>query len=103
MSCRAAATVGDPPRASDWQLAACRGEDPELFDEQRYELFAKAICARCPVAQLCLDYALRHAVVGVWGGTIDAERVQLRGELGVTAAPLSWTDAAPARSMPVAS
>lgn len=76
----------------DWRRAACRGEDPELFDEQRYELFARAVCRRCPIHQQCLDYALRHAVSGVWGGTIDAERAQLRRRRGIVAARLSWSD-----------
>lgn len=95
-SCRRSSTVSDrstpPVEPVRWLQAACRGEDPELFDEQRYELFAKAVCARCQVRQRCLDYALRHAVVGVWGGTADAERAQLRQRRGITAAPLSWND-----------
>lgn len=74
-----------------------------MFDSDRYELFAKAVCAHCRVRQLCLDYALRHAVVGVWGGTVDAEREVLRRQLGITAAPLSWTNADPVASAPVAS
>ncbi|MGH3096687.1 MAG: WhiB family transcriptional regulator [Streptosporangiales bacterium] len=96
MSCRTTATDGDPGLSAlgavNWRQAACRGEDPELFDFDRYELFAKAVCARCPVRQRCLDYALRHAVSGVWGGTSDAERSLLRRRLGIAAAPLSWND-----------
>lgn len=44
---------------------------------------AKAICATCPVAAECLDYALsadeRH---GVWGGLNEAERDKLRRSQG---------------------
>ncbi|MGH3099239.1 MAG: WhiB family transcriptional regulator [Streptosporangiales bacterium] len=84
--------VAPPAAPGRWFEAACRGEDPQLFDSDRYELFAKAVCARCPVRQQCLDYALRHAVSGVWGGTTDAERGQLRRRLGIAAARLSWND-----------
>lgn len=36
---------------------------------------AKAICAKCPVQQLCLDYALSHRERdGVWGGATERER-----------------------------
>jgi len=41
----------------------------ELHDIAR----AKAICARCPVAEQCLDAALRrHEPWGVWGGELLA-------------------------------
>ena len=35
---------------------------------------AKDVCATCPVSGECLAYALRNRCVGVWGGTLDAER-----------------------------
>jgi WhiB family redox-sensing transcriptional regulator len=39
----------------------------DLFDIAR----AKAICAKCPVAALCLEVALaRGEPVGVWGGEL---------------------------------
>ncbi|GCD99182.1 WhiB family transcriptional regulator [Embleya hyalina] len=66
------------------EMAACRGEDPDLFfpignvrsgmgllqvDE------AKAVCHRCPVVRQCLDWALEvHPVDGIWGGTTEEER-----------------------------
>lgn len=60
-----------------WQnRAACRGEDLVLFfgregerqpERDVRERKAKAICARCPVASECLDYALsRPEKYGVW-------------------------------------
>lgn len=66
--------------------AACRGSDPELFfpvsttgpsiDQIRR---AKAICARCPVRQPCLAYALATGQdFGIWGGCDEAERRALR-------------------------
>jgi len=76
----------DTEPADDWRdLAACRGEDPELFFpigtsgpallqvEQ-----AKAVCRRCSVIDQCLAEALRRReMYGIWGGTTEAERAEL--------------------------
>lgn len=36
---------------------------------------ATGICARCPVKEPCLEYALYHHIKhGVWGGTSERER-----------------------------
>ncbi|MGE3445908.1 MAG: WhiB family transcriptional regulator [Acidimicrobiia bacterium] len=59
--------------------AACDGTptDP-WFDEDRVP-WCRTICAACPVCAACLDYALEHPqLVGVWGGTTEAERRRLR-------------------------
>jgi WhiB family transcriptional regulator, redox-sensing transcriptional regulator len=69
-------------RAAWWSRAACSTADPELFfpisaagPALKQVARAKAICARCPIRQACLDYALyAGAVQGVWGGTTEAER-----------------------------
>jgi WhiB family redox-sensing transcriptional regulator len=66
----------------NWRyFAACRGEDPELFQpisETGPALLqiaeAKAVCAHCPVAEQCLQEALAGGEVGVWGGTTEDER-----------------------------
>jgi WhiB family redox-sensing transcriptional regulator len=40
---------------------------------------AKAVCAVCPVARDCLEFALRLKVAyGVWGGLSERERRNLR-------------------------
>lgn len=63
---------------STWrQQSACRGLDPEIFyppsDEESEE--AKAICAICPVRQMCLEHALAFRERdGVWGGLTERER-----------------------------
>jgi WhiB family redox-sensing transcriptional regulator len=63
---------------ANWrQRSACRGLDPDIFypssDEEAEE--AKAICAGCPVQQVCLEYALAHRERdGVWGGLTERER-----------------------------
>ncbi|MDW4910352.1 WhiB family transcriptional regulator [Streptomyces sp. ADMS] len=70
----------------EWlRLAACVGEDPELFfpvgtagPALRDTATAKRVCARCPVPPQCLDWALRSGQTsGVWGGTCDGERAAL--------------------------
>ncbi len=72
-----------------WQMrAACRGADTTLFFAPSYfekreekdarEVRAKAICARCPVRDQCLEYALRiREPHGIWGGLNEMERRQL--------------------------
>lgn len=71
-----------------WQAqGTCRGMDTELFyaapgergpRRARREEAAKEICARCPVKDRCLEHALTFEVFGVWGGTTEAERTELR-------------------------
>ncbi len=41
---------------------------------------AQAICARCPVIEACLDWALTHGETdhGVWGGLTPRQRRSLR-------------------------
>lgn len=71
----------------DWRhQAACLDEDPELFFPigntgpallQVEE--AKKVCARCPVRQECLDWALSAGQdYGVWGGMSEDERRALK-------------------------
>lgn len=72
---------------------ACRGaDDPELFFPHgsdthavRQALRAKAFCARCPVREECLLYALDTGQShGVWGGTTAEERRELSRRSGVS-------------------
>ena len=74
------------PQEDGWQhAAACRGEDASAFFAPNYfekraekyarEAIAKTICARCPVLEPCLAYALRiREPHGVWGGLNEMER-----------------------------
>jgi WhiB family redox-sensing transcriptional regulator len=72
--------MSNPPNSKTpaWRArAACRGVDPDIFypvsDEDAED--AKAICATCPVQQLCLDWALANREKeGVWGGATERER-----------------------------
>jgi len=59
--------------------AACRGLTPNLFHpepgDSRVTLHAKQVCAECPVADACLQYALDNGMDdGVWGGKTPGER-----------------------------
>jgi len=72
----------------DWQKrAACRGADANLFfapthqetKEERLgrEAQAKSVCARCPVLEQCLSFALTtREPHGIWGGMNESERRQ---------------------------
>jgi WhiB family redox-sensing transcriptional regulator len=59
---------------ADWRtLAACRGLDPDLFFPARGDSFtarnAQAVCAACPVAEQCLEFAIEVGETeGIWGG-----------------------------------
>lgn len=79
-----------PPTLEDvaWQArAACHPRadtaiDPERFfpvhKADKYTQAAKRVCRRCPVQTDCLSFALTHNLAGVWGGTSDRERADLR-------------------------
>jgi WhiB family redox-sensing transcriptional regulator len=80
-------TAAAKANSASWgSLAACLDCDPDLFfpiapsgPALQQIAQAKAICARCPVRRECLQYALAtHQVHGVWGGTSEEERQQLR-------------------------
>jgi WhiB family redox-sensing transcriptional regulator len=66
--------------------ARCKDEDPELFfpigttgPAAIQAEMAKAVCARCDVRELCLEWALATGQdSGVWGGTSEEERRALR-------------------------
>ena len=71
----------------DWRdKAACLTVDPELFFPvgntgpavDQIEK-AKAVCARCTVTEICLQYALESGQdSGVWGGLSEDERRALK-------------------------
>lgn len=60
------------------KLGACRNADLKLFfpdyDSPSANAAAKRICDRCGVKDACLEWALEHDEVGVWGGTGEADR-----------------------------
>ncbi len=63
--------------------AACNGIDSDVFfpetEDEASSQAAKTICAECPVAQACLQYALStNQGAGVWGGLDEGERRRMR-------------------------
>ena len=68
--------------AARWrELAGCRGVDLDLFFPERGESAepARRVCARCPVRQPYLDYAISNRIVhGIWGGLTERKRRALR-------------------------
>ena len=73
-----------------WQeYGSCRGMDVGHFfyasnergsKRRRREEQAKEVCAGCPVIDLCREHALNSEAYGIWGGTTEAEREELRRE-----------------------
>ena len=68
---------------TDWQRdAACRGSDTSTFfpvsDGPEATAEAKSICATCPVAQECLEWAVAtRQPDGIFGGMTSLERHRL--------------------------
>lgn len=69
----------------DWyDLAACRGEPPELFyPKGREDTGARRICNRCVVKEDCFEYALSNETYGIWGGYGNRSRQRFRRERGI--------------------
>jgi WhiB family redox-sensing transcriptional regulator len=74
---------------SDWmRRGRCRDMDPAIFfpNDGVGVQVAQRICAECPVATECLEYALANRVDhGVWGGASERERRRLLRKRRVTA------------------
>jgi len=73
--------------------ATCRDTDPELFfpigtTGQALLQIAKAkgVCCECTVKAECLEFALEtNQDTGIWGGTSEDERRQIRREAAARA------------------
>ncbi len=71
------AACADPPPGVDWFPE--RG--PGLPDPKAVVARAREVCASCPVSSECLEYALSDPTLqGVWAGTTEVERRQIRRE-----------------------
>lgn len=75
-------TCQDPTPAAASAFSGTIGADPGP---------ALALCAACPFVDECRDWALTHDVYGVWGGTTDADRDEIRA-LAELPSPASITD-----------
>ena len=91
--------MGEYPPFDGSQL--CAQTDPDLWfptSEKQTGRLAKSLCRTCPWLASCLDYALRHEVVGIWGARTERERIDMRKKLKSTAEPL-YSDALFATSL----
>jgi len=93
--------VYGPPMAIDIQISRkyptfydkgtpnCATVDPELFfpekggGQGKEFKMARSVCHRCDLTEECLDWALKHHELGIWGGTSERERRVLRREQGI--------------------
>jgi len=70
------------PEYDHWEKQGlCTQIDPELFfpDVGKPSKYAKSICNDCSVCAKCLIVALDNpSLVGVWGGTTQRERANMR-------------------------
>ena len=71
----------------------CADTDPELFfpigttGQALLQIAkAKSVCCECPVHVECLEFALEtNQDTGIWGGTSEEERRQIRREAAARA------------------
>jgi WhiB family redox-sensing transcriptional regulator len=66
-----------------WHVdALCAETDPEVFFPEKggSTRAAKAVCAECPVAAECLNFAIDTGQkFGIWGGVPERKRRKLMG------------------------
>jgi WhiB family redox-sensing transcriptional regulator len=67
----------------DFSQAACTEEDTDIFFPENGDVkgkteLAKAICASCPIAVQCLQFAIANEELGIWGGTTAEERKRFK-------------------------
>lgn len=85
---------------SRWRdRAACKNAPVELFirpdgvDDPYYPSpAAQAFCDMCRVKVECLGWATEHNEVGVWGGTTEYQRNQLKREMERSKCPSCGSD-----------
>lgn len=57
-------------------------ENKDIFHpdkgQQQLVRMAKTVCDQCTVRTDCLEYALEHREIGIWGGTTEKERRLIR-------------------------
>jgi hypothetical protein len=73
----------------DWRMRGlCMQVDNDMFFPEvgGSPENAKKVCALCPVKEPCLQFALSHDVQGVWAGTTEHERRDIRKSAAETSA-----------------
>lgn len=78
-------TTYDVPDFHEKGKPRCAETDPDMFfpePDSRYLestiRIAKDICTRCPYVEECLEWALSHNEIGIWGATTEKERQLIR-------------------------
>lgn len=72
-----------------WQSqGACKGSDPDQYFPHPHVSHAqivsiRAVCEACPVRRECADWGIHHEQLGIWGGTTDRQRREIRRKLGI--------------------
>lgn len=79
-------TDPDPDRWVELPPIRLHGRTNPAYDQHLGEL--KQICAACPVKGMCLREAIRLDVEGVFAGTDEYERADLRETYGIPEPPL---------------
>lgn len=78
------------------QLARCAYTDPEEFFPENIENkrmrrtvphALEQLCGQCRVKDQCLEFAMEHDLIGIWGGTTDYTRDQLKKQTNKTMCP----------------
>lgn len=72
----------DYPDFTEHGTPTCATTDPEIFFPEKgakgqstYVVnAARRMCAGCPYKQPCLEWAVEHDEMGIWGGTTAKER-----------------------------
>ena len=84
---------GSTPMNTDWMAEGkCREVAPAVFfpSDGLGVQSAQRICADCPVAEACLEYALVNRIDhGVWGGRSERERRRILRRRRVAAPAIS--------------
>lgn len=71
----------NPLLVGAWAIdAPCTQVDPEVFFPEKGAIprSARLVCSRCDVVVQCLEFALEYNLQGVWGGTGERQRDQIR-------------------------
>jgi len=69
-----------------YESPLCAQVDSELFFPEKEHgahtaPLAKSICGRCIHKAECLEWAIVNMEVGVWGGTTERQRMQIRSRM----------------------
>ena len=54
--------------------------------------YSKKICQTCPIIKDCFLWAIHHEKLGVWGGTMEHERRELRKQYKIACTDPHYTD-----------